>query len=140
MLPNALQLHLIASISSSIKEYNYSAAQQALCPDARLNHLKTKEAATSQTRSNCDPVTNICSLDINGAVNVLARQDNKIGLDFNLKEFAVTGPDTPAVRGDHESFAFERKRLQRDRSSNRHYFPIEYRKPDFRPDKRRYNL
>ena len=30
-----------------------------------------------------------CSLDINGAVNVLANQSNKLVLDFNLKEFEV---------------------------------------------------
>lgn len=32
---------------------------------------------------------NVCSLDINGAVNVLARQFNKLALDFDLKDFDV---------------------------------------------------
>jgi hypothetical protein len=32
---------------------------------------------------------NNCSLDIKGAVNVLANQNNKLALDFNLKEFEV---------------------------------------------------
>ena len=39
---------------------------------------------------------NICSLDINGAVNVLANQNNKLALDFRLKDFEVnnlTGPN-----------------------------------------------
>lgn len=57
--------------------------------------FKDEGSGNQPNTLNCDPVTNICSLDINGAVNVLARQDNKIGLDFNLKEFAVTDPDTP---------------------------------------------
>lgn len=43
---------------------------------------------------NCDSVTGICSLDINGAVNVLAQDNNKMGLDFNLKDFDVTGQGT----------------------------------------------
>ncbi|HXY55302.1 MAG TPA: DUF4382 domain-containing protein [Nitrospirota bacterium] len=37
----------------------------------------------------CDPASNICTLDINGAVNVLANQQNKLALDFNLKDFDV---------------------------------------------------
>lgn len=30
-----------------------------------------------------------CSMDINGAINVLANKNNKLALDFNLKEFEV---------------------------------------------------
>ncbi len=37
----------------------------------------------------CDPDTNICTLDVNGAVNVLGMQDNKLALDFDLKNFSV---------------------------------------------------
>jgi len=43
---------------------------------------------------------NICSLDINGAVNVLANQNNKLALDFRLKDFEVnnlTGPNNCTV-------------------------------------------
>lgn len=43
----------------------------------------------------CDPATDICALDINGAVNVFANQPNKLALDFNLKDFDVTNPDNP---------------------------------------------
>lgn len=44
----------------------------------------------------CDPATNICTLNVNGAVNVLARQHNKLALDFSLKDFDVAGFGTPA--------------------------------------------
>lgn len=44
----------------------------------------------------CDPATDICSLDVTGAVNVLAQQDNLVALDFDLKNFDVTGLGTPA--------------------------------------------
>lgn len=44
----------------------------------------------------CDPATNICTLDVNGAVNVLAQQNNKMGLDFRLKEFDVAGLGAPS--------------------------------------------
>lgn len=37
----------------------------------------------------CDPNSGICTLDINGAVNVLANQYTNLALDFNLKEFDV---------------------------------------------------
>ncbi len=37
-----------------------------------------------------------CSLDINGAVNVFANQQNKLSLDFNLKDFDVSGFGTPS--------------------------------------------
>jgi len=37
-----------------------------------------------------------CSLDINGAVNVLVNQYNKIALDFNLKDFDVDNFGTPS--------------------------------------------
>lgn len=43
----------------------------------------------------CDPGTNICSLDVNGAVNVLALQDNAQVLDFDLKNFEVSDLATP---------------------------------------------
>lgn len=43
----------------------------------------------------CDPATSICTLDVTGAVNVLAQQDNKVALDFDLKNFDVTGLGTP---------------------------------------------
>ncbi len=38
---------------------------------------------------NCDASTGICTLDVNGAVNVLAMKDNKLALDFDLKNFDV---------------------------------------------------
>ncbi len=44
----------------------------------------------------CDPVTHICSLDITGAVNVLAKRQSKTALDFDLKNFVVTGYGSPA--------------------------------------------
>ena len=37
-----------------------------------------------------------CTLDINGAVNVLAAEQNKLALDFNLKDFDVTDFGTPS--------------------------------------------
>ena len=36
-----------------------------------------------------------CSIDINGAVNVLANQNNDLALDFDLKEFEVEDFDSP---------------------------------------------
>lgn len=44
----------------------------------------------------CDAATNVCVLDVNGAVNVLARQNHKLALDFRLKDFDVAGFGTPA--------------------------------------------
>ncbi len=44
---------------------------------------------------NCDPGTGICTLDVNGAVNVLAAQDNKLALDFDLKNFNVVNFGMP---------------------------------------------
>ncbi len=43
----------------------------------------------------CDG-SGICTLDITGTVNVLARQDSKVALDFDLKNFIITNPGTPA--------------------------------------------
>ena len=43
----------------------------------------------------CDSVTNICTLNISGAVNLLAAEKNKIGLDFHLKDFEIINPGTP---------------------------------------------
>jgi hypothetical protein len=37
---------------------------------------------------------NVCTVDVNGAVNVLARQHTGMGLDFDLKEFDVVGFNT----------------------------------------------
>jgi hypothetical protein len=37
---------------------------------------------------------NLCTLDVNGAVNVLARRHTGMGLDFDLKEFDVLGFNT----------------------------------------------
>ncbi len=37
-----------------------------------------------------------CTMEVNGAVNVLANQDNRVGLDFVLKNFTVTGFNTPS--------------------------------------------
>jgi hypothetical protein len=37
----------------------------------------------------------LCTLDINGAVNVLANQQNKAALDFSLKDFDVDNFDDP---------------------------------------------
>ena len=45
---------------------------------------------------NCDPGGNRCILDINGAVNVLASGSNKQVLDFDLKNFEVSGLGGPA--------------------------------------------
>ncbi len=44
---------------------------------------------------NCNGTT--CSLDINGAVNVLVNQPNKLALDFNLKEFDISSFGTPST-------------------------------------------
>ena len=42
----------------------------------------------------CNSATRTCSIDINGAVNVLASQPGKLALDFTLKDFEVTNfPD-----------------------------------------------
>jgi hypothetical protein len=38
-----------------------------------------------------------CSLDINGAVNVLVNQPNKLALDFHLKDFDVDSFGTPST-------------------------------------------
>ncbi len=38
-----------------------------------------------------------CTLDINGAVNLLVSQPNKIALDFNLKDFDVAGFGDPST-------------------------------------------
>jgi hypothetical protein len=43
----------------------------------------------------CDPATDICTLDITGAVNVLAQMDNKVALDFDLKNFIVANLGMP---------------------------------------------
>lgn len=37
----------------------------------------------------CDPNSNTCFIEINGAVNVLVKQNNNLTLDFNLKDFDV---------------------------------------------------
>lgn len=42
----------------------------------------------------CDQKTNICTIDVNGAVNVLAVQNNKLALDFDLRNFEVKDLDT----------------------------------------------
>lgn len=42
----------------------------------------------------CGPAS--CSLDINGALNVLVRQQHMLGLDFDLKNFSVSDFGTPA--------------------------------------------
>lgn len=44
----------------------------------------------------CDPATDNCTLDINGAVNVLVRRATAIGLDFDLKKFDVEHFGDPA--------------------------------------------
>ncbi len=44
---------------------------------------------------NCSGST--CTLDINGAVNVLVNQQNKLALDFNLKDFDVASFGTPST-------------------------------------------
>ncbi len=38
-----------------------------------------------------------CTLDINGAVNVLVNKQNKLALDFNLKDFDVVSFGTPST-------------------------------------------
>ncbi len=38
-----------------------------------------------------------CTLDINGAVNVLVNHPNKVALDFNLRDFDVTSFGTPSA-------------------------------------------
>jgi hypothetical protein len=43
---------------------------------------------------NCD-ASGICTLNVTGAVNVLAQQENKVALDFDLKNFIITDPGTP---------------------------------------------
>jgi Domain of unknown function (DUF4382) len=40
--------------------------------------------------------TDTCTLDINGAVNVLTAEDHKLALDFDLKNFLVSGFGTSA--------------------------------------------
>jgi hypothetical protein len=48
----------------------------------------------------CDPASGICSLDVTGAVNVLADRPTPVGLDFDLKNFEVQdlgNPETCAV-------------------------------------------
>lgn len=45
----------------------------------------------------CDPGTNICFLDMTGAINVFANAMNKIALDFDLKEFEVELFDDPGA-------------------------------------------
>ncbi len=44
---------------------------------------------------NCSGST--CTLDINGAVNVLVNKPNKLALDFNLKDFDVASFGTPST-------------------------------------------
>jgi hypothetical protein len=58
--------------------------------------FKTEGSGNQPNTLDCDPATAVCSLDINGAVNVLAQENHKMGLDFNLKDFDVAGQDTPA--------------------------------------------
>jgi hypothetical protein len=43
----------------------------------------------------CDPVTGICSIRMNGEVDVMENKLNKIILDFDLKEFEVKGFPLP---------------------------------------------
>jgi len=48
----------------------------------------------------CDPASGICSLDINGGVNVLVNRTTPVALDFDLKDFDVRNfgdPETCAV-------------------------------------------
>ncbi len=54
-----------------------------------------KDEGNSPNVLSCTGTT--CSLDINGAVNVLANQQNKLALDFNLKEFEVENLGNPAT-------------------------------------------
>lgn len=44
----------------------------------------------------CDPVAGICTIEVNGAVNVAATQNNAHALDFDLKNFDVTDFGAPA--------------------------------------------
>jgi hypothetical protein len=52
-----------------------------------------KDQGGSPNVLQCD--AGICSININGAVNVFAGQNNKVALDFDLKEFEVEDFDTP---------------------------------------------
>lgn len=51
--------------------------------------ISYKDQGANPNTLNCSGTS--CSLDVNGAVNVLADQNNKLALDFNLKEFDVVG-------------------------------------------------
>ncbi len=39
----------------------------------------------------------LCALEISAAVNVLAKQDNRLALDFNIKDSDVVNPDDPST-------------------------------------------
>ncbi len=54
-----------------------------------------KDAGNAPNTLSCSGTN--CSLDITGAVNVLANQQSKLALDFNLKEFDVVGFGTPTT-------------------------------------------
>jgi hypothetical protein len=60
--------------------------QTTLCS---FTSLKDMGSGRQPDVLHCDPATNTCRLDINGAVNVLANQTDKIALDFDLKNFSV---------------------------------------------------
>ncbi len=57
--------------------------------------ISFKDAGNTPNALSCSETT--CSLDINGAVNVIADDQNKLALDFNLKDFDVAGFGTPSA-------------------------------------------
>ncbi len=54
-----------------------------------------KDEGSKVNTLSCSGTT--CSLDINGAVNVLVNHQNKLALDFNLKDFDVASFGTPST-------------------------------------------
>ncbi len=54
-----------------------------------------KDEGSKVNTLSCSGTT--CTLDINGAVNVLVNKQNKLALDFNLKDFDVESFGTPST-------------------------------------------
>ncbi len=59
-----------------------------------FSSFKNEGSGTQPNVLHCDSVTDICTLDVNGAVDVLSLKDNKLALDFDLKNFDVQVAET----------------------------------------------
>ncbi|MGE5174324.1 MAG: DUF4382 domain-containing protein [Betaproteobacteria bacterium] len=79
------------------KSVDLTSAPTATPPDTTslCSFVSYKDEGSKVNTLNCSGTT--CTLDINGAVNVLVNQPNKLALDFNLKDFEVASFGTPST-------------------------------------------